>query len=85
VKKAFDAVVTTGEYQDRQTGKTKKQYRTIGAVFQNDEGKLSLKLELLPTVGFNGWINFYPPREGDQKPKQAAPSDDDFGDSNIPF
>jgi hypothetical protein len=84
MKKIFDAVVTTGEYEDRKTGTTKKQYRTVGAVLQNDEGKMSLKLELLPTVGFNGWINFYEPREREQKPAQQAPSDEGFDDS-IPF
>jgi hypothetical protein len=87
MKKIYDAVVTVGEYEDRQTGKTKKQYRTVGAVLQNDDGRLSLKLELIPAVNFNGWINFYEPREKEQKPQgqRAAPTDDGgFGDE-IPF
>lgn len=62
-KKKFDAVVTLGKYTDKKTGKEKNQYRTVGAVMEDDDGRLSLKLELLPTNGFNGWINFYPPRE----------------------
>jgi hypothetical protein len=84
MKKAFDAVVVTGEYTDRQTGQTKKQYRTVGAVLQSDDGKLSLKLELMPTVGFNGWINFYPPKPRGQAPQQAA-SDGFDDDREIPF
>lgn len=87
MKKVYDAVVTVGEYEDRQTGKTKKQYRTVGAVLQNEDGRLSLKLELIPAVNFNGWINFYEPREKEQKPQgqpgqrvEQNPFDDD-----IPF
>lgn len=83
MKKVYDAVVTVGEYEDRQTGKTKKQYRTVGAVLQNDDGRLSLKLELIPAVNFNGWINFYEPREREQKPQQTG-NDDGFRDE-IPF
>ncbi len=87
MKRVYDAVVVVGEYEDRQTGKTKKQYRTVGAVLQNDEGRLSLKLEMVPLVNFNGWINFYEPRDKEQKPDQrqgAAPAGDPFDDS-IPF
>lgn len=83
MKKVFDAVVTVGEYEDRQTGKKKYQYRTVGAVLQNDDGRMSLKLELIPAVNFSGWINFYEPREREQKPAQPQSADD--GDSEIPF
>jgi len=84
MKKLYDAVVTTGKYTDR-GGNEKTRYLTVGAVFEGEKG-LSLKLEALPTVGFNGWINFYAPREREQKPQQqsAPAADDDFGDS-IPF
>jgi hypothetical protein len=81
-RKVFDAVVTTGEYE--KNGQTKKQYRTVGAVLQDEDGRMSMKLDLLPTVGFNGWINFYEPKQqGEQKPK--AETEDDFGDKDIPF
>jgi hypothetical protein len=82
VKKVFDAVVSVGEYEDRETGKRKQQYRTVGAVLQSDDGRLSLKLELMPVTGFNGWVNFYPPREREQK--APAQQTDDFED-RIPF
>jgi hypothetical protein len=83
MKKVYDAVVVVGEYEDRQSGKTKKQYRTVGAVLQNDDGRLSLKLETIPVVNFNGWINFYEPRQREQKPTgpqivdDGAPFNDD--------
>lgn len=87
MKKVYDAVVTVGEYEDRQTGKTKKQYRTVGAVLQNDDGRLSLKLELIPAVNFNGWINFYEPREREEKapqPQREQQQQEPFSD-DIPF
>lgn len=80
MKKIYDAVVTTGKYTDK-SGKEKNRYLTVGAVMQNDEGRLSLKLEAIPVVGFNGWINFYEPKpREEQKPaQQAQPEDfDDF-------
>jgi hypothetical protein len=83
MKKVYDAVVTVGEYEDRQTGKTKKQYRTVGAVLQGDDGRLSLKLELIPAVNFSGWIHFYEPREREQKAQQPG-TDEGFRDE-IPF
>lgn len=92
--KIYDAVATLGVYNDRQTGEEKKRYQTIGAVFQNDKGQLSLKLETIP-VGpeWSGWISFFEPKpQGQQRPaSQAAPAnrgqqpiaDDD--DESIPF
>jgi hypothetical protein len=80
-RKVFDAVVTTGEYE--KNGQTKKQYRTVGAVLQDEDGRMSLKLELLPTVGFNGWINFYEPKQqSEQKPQ---PSGEEEFDDKLPF
>jgi hypothetical protein len=79
-RKVFDAVVTVGEYADKKSGTVKKQYRTVGAVLQDEDGKMSLKLEMIPATGFNGWINFYEPRDGEQKPKPQAPANDGFDD-----
>jgi hypothetical protein len=31
MKKLYDAVVVTGEYEDRQSGQKKKRYLTVGA------------------------------------------------------
>lgn len=78
MKKVYDAVVVTGEYEDR-NGQKKKRYLNVGVVLEGDKG-LSLKLEALP-VNFNGWINFYEPKEREQRPAQ----DDGFGDRDIPF
>lgn len=79
MRKIYDAVVIIGTYTDKQ-GKEKPRYMNVGAVLQGEKG-MSLKLEAIP-VGFTGWINFYEPRAREEKP---AKSDDEFGDSEIPF
>lgn len=91
MKKIYDAVCTVGEYQ--KNGETKKRYLTVGAVFENDQGAQSMKLECVP-VGFSGWINFYQPKSKEQSTPQQAVQDEfksaakasfDDMDSSIPF
>jgi hypothetical protein len=95
MKKIYDAVATIGKYKDRQ-GNEKKRYINVGSVFQDDQGRMSLKLEVVP-VGpeWSGWLAFYEPKQQDgiqtqQRPPQAqarpasaALPDDD--DEDIPF
>lgn len=86
MKKIYDAVVVTGKYTDKQ-GNEKNRYLTVGAVFEGDKGP-SMKLEALPVAGFNGWINFYEPKDRQQsRPSAPAPNDDlpPLDDSGIPF
>lgn len=88
MKKRYDAVVVTGKYTDN-SGKEKNRYLTVGAVLENEHGHLSLKLEAIPVVGFNGWINFYAPkdRQGSasaDKPAAASGGKEEFND-DIPF
>jgi hypothetical protein len=67
-RKKYDAVATVGEYTDKQTGEKKKQYANVGTVFENDDGKLSLKLDTIPVgPGWSGYIQFFEP-----KPRQDA-------------
>ncbi len=65
IKKIMNAVVTTGEYIDRQ-GIRKKSYLTIGKLFFYKNGGISLKLDALPIN--NQTIQFY-----DDKPKRDNP------------
>lgn len=80
MKKVYDAVVVTGEYEDR-NGDKKKRYLNVGVVLEGDKG-MSLKLEALP-VNFNGWINFYEPKEqsqqrpAQQRQQEGAPFNDE--------
>lgn len=87
MKKVYDAVASTGKYTDRNTGVEKNRYLTVGAVFVNDEGKYSLKLESLPVgPAFNGWINFYEPRAKEEKPAQQKQAAEQFeDDKDLPF
>jgi hypothetical protein len=69
--KKYDAVATIGEYTDR-SGEKKKRYQNIGSVFENEDGRLSLKLDAIP-VGpeWSGWISFFEPKARDgQEPRQ---------------
>lgn len=75
-RKKYDAVVTIGTYKDKQTGEEKKRYATVGTVFENDEGKLSLKLDTIPVgPGWSGFIQFFEPRQqdGGQQRQQLPP------------
>ena len=86
--KIFDAVCTVGKYTDRQ-GNEKSRYVTIGAVFEDDKKRLSLKIESLPVGGeWNGWVSFFTPKEKTQDAKPAPASGSgsfDDMDSSIPF
>lgn len=63
--KKFDAVATIGKYTDRQ-GNEKKRYVTVGSVFEDEQGRLSLKMDAVPVGGeWSGWISFYEPKAKD--------------------
>tara|TARA_R110000868_G_scaffold234638_1_gene488355 strand:- start:1016 stop:1294 length:279 start_codon:yes stop_codon:yes gene_type:complete len=91
--KRLDAVAVVGEYKDKNTGEMKKRYSKCGAVFINDEGEISLKLDTMPVHGWDGWINAYEPYEGERAPRSSsAPTrktsqDRGFDDmeNDIPF
>jgi hypothetical protein len=97
MRKIFDAVATVGEYTNR-AGEKKKRYQNVGAIFEDDEGRMSMKLEALPvSPAWSGWISFYEPkapagapagseRQPTSKPA-AAPKHDplDNEEDDIPF
>lgn len=97
-KLKYEALATTGEYKDRQTGETKKRYTRVGSVFEQDDGRLSLKLDCVPVgQGWSGWISFFPPRDRDQpQQRKSRPENERYGapqgnaggyqeDDEIPF
>lgn len=86
-KLIYDVIAKGGEYKDRD-GNTKQRFHKCGVVFESDKG-LSLKLESLPLVGFDGWLSLKvpQPKTGSQPAPARAPTPaaaDDFGD-DIPF
>jgi hypothetical protein len=60
-RKKYDAVATVGTYRNA-AGEEKKRYSKIGVVFEDEAGRLSLKLDTIP-VGpdWSGWVSLYEP------------------------
>jgi hypothetical protein len=58
-KYTHDVVATNGSYRDRE-GNEKKRYVTVGKVFTQDDGRMNLKLDVIP-VGpdWSGWLSLY--------------------------
>lgn len=80
MRKKYDAVATVGAYTAKD-GTEKKRYLTVGAVFENDKGNLSLKLDGMPvSPDWSGWISFYEP-----KPYVGAAQSKDDDSDGIPF
>ena len=95
-KKKFDLVAKVGEYE--LNGEKKARWFTCGAVFENEKGQLSAKLNGIPVGGeWNGWLNLSLPSEqksGGQAvsaaPKAEVKKDDlpaieDKDPDNLPF
>lgn len=78
-RKKYDAAVAVREYQTN-SGETKKQWQTVGAVLEFDDGGLCLILDRhFNPAGIAGdggvRINFFEPRPRDGQPAQQRKSD----------
>ena len=71
--KVFDAVARMGTYTT-QDGQEKTIWKNIGAVFENSQGQMSMKLEMIPVGGLNDngelWISFFEPQQRQQRQPQ---------------
>ena len=68
-KYRYDALATVGEYKAGD-GTKKKRYAKVGVVFEDDQGRLSLKLDTVPIgPGWSGYIQFFEPRR-DESPSR---------------
>lgn len=77
MRKKYDIVATVGKYTDRQSGEEKKRYQNVGAVFEDDNGRLSIKLDTVPiTPEWSGWLACYEPdrERGGSRGQSAAPA-----------
>lgn len=82
--KKYDIVATVGTYKDRQTGHEKKRYQTCGAVFADDDGRLSIKMEALPlSKDWSGWFACYEPKQDSSRPPVAPPARSE--ESDYPY
>ena len=65
--KKFDVVAIVGEYQ--KDGETKKRYKNVGMVNENDKGNLSLLLTHPITIDDEGkvvqWLGLYESKDKD--------------------
>lgn len=65
-RKTHIASAVTGTFQDRDTGETRQRRTIVGAMFTNERGEMSLKLDALPAGNhWDGWVNFFPPRDNE--------------------
>ena len=91
-RKKFDAVATVGKFTNGQ-GEEKKRFLTVGAVFEDDQGRLSMKLDGVPvSPEWSGWISFYEPKQqGESRQSQPSrppvnrPAPAQQEDDEIPF
>ena len=92
-KKIYDVVTSTGSYTG-QDGQEKKRWLTVGVVFQNDEGYVSMKLDAIPAKRNDQgemWLSLFVPKPREQKPAQQQgfrepqqPRSDGFADPDLP-
>jgi len=68
-----DMCVRTGTYEDA-NGQKKGRYEKLGPMFEDDQGRISFLLTMVPLTNFgdNGgvWCSFFPKRDQNQ---QAQP------------
>lgn len=87
-------VATLGEYTATD-GTTKKRYQTCGVAFTDVQGRVSLKLAVLPIAKeWSGWFSLYPieenrattpPGQRRESPPPAQDHVDTGEDDDIPF
>lgn len=87
-QKLYDMVVTVGEYVDR-NGNQKRQYETIGTVFQGQKGMYAVMKKTfnpagVPSERSSFFVSFYEPRDRQEQRPQQAQSNQSF-DDDIPF
>jgi hypothetical protein len=83
----FDVVATLGEYTNS-AGEAKKRYQKVGVVMESDEGRLSMKLDMLPvTKEWSGWLSFYDAdtnsKAGGQRERTATTVEPNTGEADI--
>lgn len=79
MKVKYEAMSKAGTYE--KDGETKTRWHKVGVVLQGDKG-FSLKVESLP-IGFDGWINFFEPREQAPAPVKRSATFDDLNDPSF--
>lgn len=74
-RKVYDACVSTGLKKDGQG----KFWKTVGAVFQDEKGQMSMKLDTIPLAKLDKdgfpviWVSFFEPRQKETTGSGAIP------------
>lgn len=77
-------VAITWSYTNKQ-GEEKKQYTTIGKLIEKEDGKMSVKLDTIPT-NWDWWANVYDKKEWDlTKPKTESINSQYDDNEDLPF
>jgi len=87
-QKLYDMVVTVGEYVDR-NGNQKRQYETIGTVFQGQKGMYAVMKKTfnpagVPSERSSFFVSFYEPRDKQEQRPQQPQASQSF-DDDLPF
>lgn len=74
LKPVADLKVKIREYEDKETGKMKGVYITVGVLFSSPHGShQAIKLDSLPVGDWSGWISLFKREEGDSKQSADDP------------
>jgi hypothetical protein len=85
-----DLMYPNGKYIHRESGDERTQWLKCGGVFKSDDGKMSVKIDAMPTVMESQWFQVFTPREDVNSQRSApaakpAPTQKDFEQDDIPF
>jgi len=87
-QRKFDMVVVTGTYTDR-NGNEKKNYETIGTVFETDRGLFATMKKTFNPAGVTSdrdsiMVSFFEPKAAGATGGKPVPKQEDI-DSDIPW
>lgn len=76
-KRTHDVVATVGKYKTR-SGEEKKRYLNVGSAFTDEQGRVSILLNAVPTAGadWSGWLSLYPVKDSNRGGNQGGASND---------
>lgn len=82
-----DLMFSTGEYTNKE-GETKKSWTKAGAVFKNENNRVSIKFEAIPVdPEWSGWMSIFESKPKEQQ-RDVSPQDvsgEPISLKNIPF
>lgn len=71
----YEVMASNGEYKDRE-GNTKKRWKQYGAAYEQDDGRLSIRLDAIPVgPNWSGWFQLFEPKDRQQGSQQSSARD----------